>query len=524
MDISSGDESYYLFNGISSTPIGYVHLYSRFYGLLHLFNSDPIELYYLSFQIVCIATTLLFYLNLRLLRVGIIVSSLATLFLLYSPVYLHRSPATHFSLLVILASLSFALRRKDLFSFIACLIIGFALAACTRPEITLSLVIASMVAAFLWYSSRKSNDPKTIRIIFGLVCFIGLLFWLNGNPLGARTEEIVISGTYAQTKAFEDPSIAVNPYIDHSEISETYFPGASGIFEYATTNPPEFWWYLKTNASSFFANLPYLFLNAYGHATDPIPLRIIQTLLFALPAIILFLRRQWWPRKADPLLIRLAIIVISVCSPVIIVCVLYRPQPGYQIALVFLVFMLWAYLFDKTLPWEKLKRRTAMWLGVFACLTTIVASPSIAASWTFAASTPPLPRTTSAKPNLQNIALIRYLQKIPSTVPINVTNTGFFGASENYGDDLKAFLPNFSEILPPRDPKKFLKFITEKKIEIVISHSPKENPMRPRDYLTHEFARKKLMPFGFKEIPVSFFGKRIFAKGCASFEKLLSNK
>ena len=515
MDISGGDESYYLYNGISSSPIGYVHIYSRFYGLLHLFNSDPIKLYYLSFQIVCISSTLLFYLNLRMLRVGIFVSSLATLFLLYSPAYLHRSPATHFSLLIILLSLSFALRRKDLFSFIACLIIGFALAACTRPEVTLSLIIAILVAIFSWYNSRKFNDPKTNRIIIGLVCFMGLLFWLNGNPLGARTEEIVISSSYAQTKAFEDPNIAENPYIDHSTISEKYFPGARGIFEYATTNPPEFWWYLKTNTKSFFANLPYLFLNAYGHVTDPIPLRIIQSLLFALPAIILIVRRQWWPRLRDPILMRLGIIMISVCSPVIIVCVLYRPQPGYQIALVFMIYMLWAYLLDKILTWEKLNRKAKGLVGFVACSITVVASPTIADNWIFRASAPPIPNTSpTTETELPNIEIIRFLQKnITFDEPLKITNTGFYGFSENYGDDLKAFLPNFSEVLPPRDPRDFTRFVADQEINLVVSNPKRDRNTGPQDYITHEFVRERLIQEGFREISMDFHGKRIFLKG-----------
>ena len=50
MDVSGGDEGYYLYNGIANLPVGHVHLYSYFYSLLHWFNSNSIEIYHLSFQ------------------------------------------------------------------------------------------------------------------------------------------------------------------------------------------------------------------------------------------------------------------------------------------------------------------------------------------------------------------------------------------------------------------------------------------------------------------------------------------
>ena len=94
-----------------------------------------------------------------------------------------------------------------------------------------------------------------------------------------------------------------------------------------------------------------------------------------------------------------------------------------------------------------------------------------------------------------------------------ITNTGFHGQSENYGDDLKAFLPNFNEILPPRDARDLVAFIRQNKIEVVVSSTPGEKSTGPQDYLTADFLREKLLALDFQEIDKDFFGKKIFAKG-----------
>jgi len=169
VDIGLHDETGYLRSGVSLWENGlpgaqWGPLYCVWYWVLHLFESDPIRLYYLNYRVLAVVIPLLIYLAARRFSVARSLALLAAFLYLVSPAPHVWPRVSHFALLVMLACLvATASCRRPLLAQ-TLLALGFLAASFCRPELFVSFVAAAgwvMIQLFrgLRTSSFASPTP-----------------------------------------------------------------------------------------------------------------------------------------------------------------------------------------------------------------------------------------------------------------------------------------------------------------------------------------------------------------------------
>lgn len=185
MDVTFGDEAQYLRYGLDlfhSIHKDWGPSYNWWYKLLSCFQSNPIKLFYLNYQVTAILIVLLLYFF--LLRYGIrhIISIWLSFCFLLSTTVIDTWPrVSHFAVIVLLA---FLLATKDMRSDakkLLLLTLAFYIAAYARPELFSSFVLIGLVTCWYLFKERSGNKAWIPTFIF-VVAFITINFIIYQLP------------------------------------------------------------------------------------------------------------------------------------------------------------------------------------------------------------------------------------------------------------------------------------------------------------------------------------------------------
>ena len=276
-DIWFFDETLYMSNGISITgPNMSSHewgpLYSLYYRLLNIHISDPVDLYLLGGVILLAACALAIFSSLAILSRSIIFALLATAIFIRSNALI-TWPRVSFAAIVILAvGLSLMSLLRSWFARSATLMLTSFLLTFIRPEFELAFYIFLILTLTCAISEihRAIRNGKYIDIFrsdvaIGVCAILTVLvlsvIWSFPLPRSGGRAFVAFSQHFSLRYVLESKS-ALDPWWNHREIVEPFFPGAKSIGEALRIAPATFAHFLLANALDLPARLYAYFRTA----------------------------------------------------------------------------------------------------------------------------------------------------------------------------------------------------------------------------------------------------------------------
>lgn len=285
IDIKWDDEGYYLYGGrfffLESFPAWFGKLYSFWYWLLHLFQSDPVLLYYLNYKLMTILPPIgLFILLSKGFNVNYLISAIISLTFLISLSNVTVWPkVSHFTMLFIFLILLLVLRQRSvkLKFFIA--LPAIFLLIYIRPEFIVTLIILIIVFTYYLLSKRVKTQSLFFYLGFIIVMATLLTIWLGFPYSGERS-----FGAFQQHFAFVDQfrfGGNFDPWSEHEIVMSKKFPGAKSVTEAIFIKPSAVLSHIGFNLSRY----PELFIDRLTEIFIP---KVILSLPFSYRIIILF--------------------------------------------------------------------------------------------------------------------------------------------------------------------------------------------------------------------------------------------
>lgn len=177
LDVTFYDESNYMYRGVHLGII-YVEpengpLYSVWYYLLHFFEANSLNLYYLNWIVTTILPSVTLFLALRAYNVNIALSFIFSIFLLYTQLNVTNWPrVSNFCISAMLVSLIiYRNNNNNFYKFYTLSLSTFAISY-IRPEFFISFLLAVIPAVF--YLLKAENRTNTVNYIL-ILFLIGLI-------------------------------------------------------------------------------------------------------------------------------------------------------------------------------------------------------------------------------------------------------------------------------------------------------------------------------------------------------------
>lgn len=306
-DILPFDESLYLYHGVKLPEFGPPSvqerlisspLYSIWYYILSLFESDTLRLYYLNYKVIVTSATMLLYFYMRRLKVAPLIAAVVSFIFLISANNGLRTPVwvVHFVLVVVLFFLilsTFIRSREWRYAVAGC---GILLAMFVRPEYAVSFAFFSIVfSVFLIRRVLIERAPKApaLASFLSLLLVAIFVFCILGSPVSNRRSMFAFAQHFAiRYVAWND--IAAEPWTHCWQIASAVFGDAQTVMECAFNNPAMFFKSIIYNTWDYIPNFMHGSVMRLHYFLRPFPyfiIKFLQLILFLTSAIFLFKKR-----------------------------------------------------------------------------------------------------------------------------------------------------------------------------------------------------------------------------------------
>jgi hypothetical protein len=256
IDIRPFDETFYLENGVRLLEWGlpkdsWASLYVIWYYLLSLAEADKIKLYYFSYQVLVIGSTLLFYLLLRGLKAHLFIAALATVLYLVSNSLQAWPYIGVFAAVVMLFVFNVAIRvwSEDSTYLIGGL--GILVLSFVRAEYVLALIV---LVAWLLIKNLTSRCGVPVFRRLGvyklalLLTFATVLLYGFGNPLSGNRGWVAFGQHFAMNYAVWNNLDLLAMGVNWQETTRMCFGNASSIGQAFVINRELFTKHMVENA------------------------------------------------------------------------------------------------------------------------------------------------------------------------------------------------------------------------------------------------------------------------------------
>lgn len=365
LDILLADEAEYLRNGLNlfdKIAKNWGPTYNIWYKFLSLFNSNPIELYYLNYKIGAIGTGVLLFVFLIRYNVHIAVAFLIGFCFLFSDININAWP--RISNFVVMLYLAYFISIRTVTS-INTKLIGFAIvsfvAAFARPELLIVAEISTILVLINIVRDYKNAVAK-IPLLLLLFITVFILFYVYGKPADTYSNinrtYIAFCQHYAVAYKMRTHS-DMNAIIEWIDFTKPLFGDSKTVpevlFKHFSLCVPHFLFTIKVYALSFFMFILNLVSPVYL-----IPgMKKKQILLIALLVFILFAlfhkktRTSFLSKIKEQKSILLFAFAASI--PSIGVCIVIFPRQHYMMIQVIWMALLLGFLFSAVLENLKIK-------------------------------------------------------------------------------------------------------------------------------------------------------------------------
>jgi hypothetical protein len=289
LDIDLFDESGYLYRGATIPEHGLPDaddgpLYSTWYYILSLFESDRTDLYFLNYKLLIIILPVVIYGILRSKKVPIPISTLVSWFFLISRLNARSWPkVSHLASILILLAL-IPIDEKQKLKTLGYPALGALAAAFIRPEFFLSylILLAAYLMSFIW---RRSDLREWIKA--GVILFSSaVLFLIFGFPVsGGRTYHAF--GQHFAVNWVKWTGDPRSPWTNWASIIQTQFSDTDNIWGIIRSEPNLFIKHLFENTATLITQT-YSLLFPDGFTRDKFSVLLLLTAFVAAS----FLHRQ----------------------------------------------------------------------------------------------------------------------------------------------------------------------------------------------------------------------------------------
>jgi hypothetical protein len=160
MDITFGDEAQYMRYGLDlfhSIKKDWGPSYNIWYKLLSFFQSNPVKLFYLNYQVTAILLALLLFVFLVYYNISQVVSLWMSFCFLLSTTVIDTWPrVSHFAVIVLLACLIAVRNVRTNSVKLLCATLAFYIAAYARPELFSAFVILAFITLVFLFRDRSN--------------------------------------------------------------------------------------------------------------------------------------------------------------------------------------------------------------------------------------------------------------------------------------------------------------------------------------------------------------------------------
>lgn len=179
MDIQFADEAAYMrfgFDLFEKLNRDWGPVYTIWYKLLSYITNDPVQLYYLNYQIAALAVPVLFFIFLLRLRIIPLLALFLALCFLYSNMNVTVWPRiSNFCMMLFLASLILITFQRSVLHRILTMLFCCLICSYARPEFYLAfLAIGGLLALYLYFN-RPTIRRQDIYLLVFAVLTIGIL-------------------------------------------------------------------------------------------------------------------------------------------------------------------------------------------------------------------------------------------------------------------------------------------------------------------------------------------------------------
>ncbi|HZH68787.1 MAG TPA: hypothetical protein VFD65_06260 [Chitinophagales bacterium] len=354
-DVLGWDEGLYMQNGLLFTTKlqkAWGPIYAAWYYFLHFFQSHPLSLYLLNFQVLTVVPGVLFYIYWTRLSIRPLYAAVIAMFYIASHINFYSWPkislftATLIALVFVVST--FFKKRIDQIIIIAG---GVIFASYMRPELYLAFLLLFVIIITLLFKDilKKIKVDKITWGLFALLVVgtMGLQKWL-GNPLfnfeGEGGRAVAAFGQHFAYNYTIWNDLRPDRWQLHADIIiREVFGDVENIGEAIKANPDPIYHHFLYNCYHYLKNLwkfyTDIFLPESIFYLSTIPRSIILIGLFlSVLAFRMFNFKQWWSTFKEHTWDW--ILLFIVVSPTFISVIVIFPREHYMVLQVILILTL----------------------------------------------------------------------------------------------------------------------------------------------------------------------------------------
>ena len=493
VDIGLGDEAKYLGGGINffnSKPDPYWGpIYSFWYFILHIFQSNPIKLYYLNYSLMTLLPCIALYVFQLKMKVAPVFSFYLSFAFLISQINLPTWPkVSHFTLVFIFVGLILVQQFKERDAkFTGALVLSL-LITYIRPEFILSSLLFLIVIIRMIIKNHFR-----LKYLATIVAITAIFTLTIGIPYSSDRNLTAFGQAYEKYLDFNKRVNSNDVPLDWQQILARDFDNPKSVSDAFLNNNENFLKHIEVNIKRLpidFQNITDTLLPAYILPVSYL-LKISLILIILGTLFILFLlgklqkyRELVFNGFAERKDLLFCSVILSI--PPLLSVLLYYPRSHYLLLLLPVIYLAVSQLI---MP---LKFRSAFIDTSFLSVTVFLCFYFI-------------PRLSSyfPKPDLKRIKAVKYIEKLNITDNINLL--------ENEGG-LTAYLPgNYKWIKTEVKKENFDKFIIKNNVGIIYFSGQLNNATTFRNDSTWYRFLVNPGSFGFKVIDENN-GARIFLR------------
>lgn len=243
MDITFGDEAQYLRYGTDlfhTIKKDWGPSYNIWYKCLSLFQSNPVKLFYLNYQVTGILIALVLYIFLIRYSIPSVISLWLSFCFLFSTTVIDTWPrVSHFAVIVLLLFLIAVKNSSSKAQKLLLVTLAFYMAAYARPELFSSFILISMVTAYFLVKERSQfKSWLPVLIVVALIILINFfIYQLPANSYkGIDRTYIAFSQHYAINYVIEHKA-AFNPISEWIDFAHKTFGDCTNFGCILKTHP-----------------------------------------------------------------------------------------------------------------------------------------------------------------------------------------------------------------------------------------------------------------------------------------------
>lgn len=345
-DVLGWDEGLYMQNGLlfaTKLQKAWGPIYGAWYYFLHFFQSHPLYLYLLNFQLLTILPGILFYAYWVRLGIRPLIAAIVAMFYMASHINFYSWPKISLFTATVVAFTflvsTFFKRRLDQIIIIAG---GIIVASYMRPELYLAYLLLFFIVVFLITRSliKKIKIEKITWGLLGLLLVgtLGLQKWL-GNPLfnfeGEGGRAVAAFGQHFAYNYTIWNDLRPDRWQLHAGIIlKEVFGDINNIGEAIKANPAPIYKHFTFNFTHYLENVWKFYTDIFLPETIFHLKEIPRTIILGLILISIFIFKkfsfsQWWSAIKDRAwdIVLLAIVV----SPTFISVIVIFPREHYMV-------------------------------------------------------------------------------------------------------------------------------------------------------------------------------------------------